>query len=473
MSVAKRNNIDFGEIFSKPSSAQTNIKIPGINMSDSDSSSDSGSEHGGFLKNKKIIKTRENIEEYVPTCSSPDIMKNLMESYVPKTIGGGDSDGGHHVSRPIYHPRTPSPSPFPENISSILSQLTEKKTTDTLSTNETTSPLKNKSSSSRKKSSKVTKEQQTPQITAASAIDVMKQKETNLKCSLSNNQKRKLKKPDTVEKDEVGVVSAVAFKAKKQKIDSVQQPQPPLLMSTQQPRNNKQPVKMAPAPPPSSSNAIVQTTMIKISDEAIWLVKLPKKSVFDVDLHMPVKYCKNILPIFTKGVRVDLFVQKDKQETMWANVSIKNADNTKLPLPLYKIVNVDENIINNLPISMNNNVKFVESVLNGDSDKAYKIYEESGIIRIGSASSNSGDGLAAVTSKDLYANARIELKKNITYVFNLSLNIVFAKNYINVHSEYFRCSLHSRNDNNYLTCLVLNVIENFTIENDTKLMHNI
>ena len=502
MSISKRVNIDFNEIFSK--SNQTNIKIPGIDMSDSESSSsDTVSDHGGFLKNKKIIKTRENVEEYIPTCSSPGVMKNLMESYIPKTIGGDSEENNKRV---IYNPRTPSPhQSFPENITSILSQLAEKKmhsnllpelqnitntnviattnnttsaaatTTTTTITNTTddseilnkNSTTKPKNTSSRKKSSKSPKDQHPIEMLKPThAISQQKQQneESSPKSTSSTAQKRKIKKTDS-EKDEISVT-----KAKRQKTDLATQQQS---SQQQQQQRNKQHVK---APSPSSSTS-TQTSMIKISDEAIWLVKLPKKSVFDVNIHMPVKYFKNILPIFNKGVRTDIFVQRDKQETMWANISIKNTESIKLPLSIYKIVSVDENIINNLPISMNNNVKFVEPVLNNNSDKNNKIFDESGIIRIGLTTGSSPDtttnGSTNSQQKDLYANARIELKKNITYIFNLSLNVVFAKNYINVNSDCFKCSLHSRSDNNYLVCLVINVIENFTIENGTKLMHYI
>ena len=492
MSVAKRTNIDFNEIFAK--SNQTNIKIPGINMSDSDSSSDSGSDLGGFLKNKKIIKTRENVEEYIPTCSSPGIMQNLMESYIPKKIGGDSVENKN--ARVIYNPRTPSPKPFPENINSILSQLAEKKTHSNIlpdiqnnnnnnnlknilntttqhqatatsaTTNhnediEKTNTQKNKNNSPRKKSQKLQKEQleKTKSIQPASQQDIIPKPKSVL------GQKRKIKKNEG-EKDE-----NINSKSKKQKIDA---------MSREMPSEHV--IKNTKSTSPKNTTSVStnigvgsQSSIIKISEDVICLIKMPKKNLIDVNLHVPVKYFKNVLPIFNKGVRTELFVQKDKQETIWTNISIKNSDNIKLPLSIYKIFTVDDNIINNLNISMNNTMKFVDPTLNSNSDKNYKIFDESGIIRVGHpSSSGQGDNISSFSQqRDLYANARIELKKNITYVFNLSLNVIFAKNYINVNSDCFKCSLHSRNDNNFLTCLVLNVVENFTIENGTKLMHNI
>lgn len=218
---------------------------------------------------------------------------------------------------------------------------------------------------------------------------------------------------------------------------------------------------------------------IEFKDEIIWLTNIPKKNMFDVNLQLDSKYYKNILPIFNKGIRLELFVQRDKNDLIWSNVSIKNIECIRLPIAIYKIVNVDENIINNLNTNMNNSVKFKESILNTSSDKNYKIYDESGIIRLGKldyGQTGVGDNVAAAdikNDKSLYANARIELKKNITYVFNLSLNVIFAKNYINVQSEHFKCSLHCRTDNNYLLCLVVVVACNYTIENGMKLMHNI
>lgn len=208
----------------------------------------------------------------------------------------------------------------------------------------------------------------------------------------------------------------------------------------------------AAAPPPAS--------FVEIKNDIVYLTRLQKKSSFEVNLQIPIKYYRNVMPIFNKGIRVELFVQREKSDNLWTSVSVKNVDGAKLPIAIYKILNVDENIIKNLALGMNNNIKFKESLLSQKSDKNYKVYDESGIVRVGSS------------DKSLYANARIELKKNITYVFNMSLNVIFARNYVNVQSEFYKCALQCRDDNNYLTCLVVTVLENHTIENGEKLMHN-
>ena len=230
---------------------------------------------------------------------------------------------------------------------------------------------------------------------------------------------------------------------------------------------------------------------IEITNDIVYLTRINKKSSFDVNLQIPLKYYKNVMPIFNKGIKLDLFVQRENSENLWTNVTIKNTDGLKIPIPIYKIVNVDENIIKNLNLVLNNTVEFKESILSSKSDKNYKIYDESGIIRIGSSdvvatiatksnvnSSNSIATKNTVTTNtiklnSLYSNARIELKKNCTYVFNLSLNIIFARNFINIQTEHFRCSLNCREDNHYLACLVITCTENHTIENGVCLMQNI
>ena len=229
---------------------------------------------------------------------------------------------------------------------------------------------------------------------------------------------------------------------------------------------------------------------IEITNDIVYLTRIHKKSSFDVNLQIPLKYYKNVMPIFNKGIKLDLFVQRENSENLWTNVTIKNTDGLKIPIPIYKIVNVDENIIKNLNLVLNNTVEFKESILSSKSDKNYKIYDESGIIRIGSsdvatiASKSNGSSSSSVTKttvtttnttklNSLYSNARIELKKNCTYVFNLSLNIIFARNFINIQTEHFKCSLNCREDNHYLACLVITCTENHTIENGVCLMQNI
>lgn len=187
---------------------------------------------------------------------------------------------------------------------------------------------------------------------------------------------------------------------------------------------------------------------------------IPKKTTFDVNLQIPIKYTKNILPIFHKGIKLELYVQREKSDNLWSNISIKNADGLKTPIPLYKIVNVDDGIVDNLRVAMNNNIEFKETLLNERSDKNYKIYDECGIIRVGDDNS-------------LYTNARIELKKHITYVFNLSLNVVFAHRFINIRTDKYKCAVHSRDDNNFLLCLLITVLDTYTIENGVKVMQHI
>lgn len=231
---------------------------------------------------------------------------------------------------------------------------------------------------------------------------------------------------------------------------------------------------------------------IEITNDIVYLTRINKKSSFDVNLQIPLKYYKNVMPIFNKGIKLDLFVQRENSENLWTNVTIKNTDGLKIPIPIYKIVNVDENIIKNLNLVLNNTVEFKESILSSKSDKNYKIYDESGIIRIGSSDvatiaskSNGNSSSSSIATKttatttnttklnSLYSNARIELKKNCTYVFNLSLNIIFARNFINIQTEHFKCSLNCREDNHYLACLVITCTENHTIENGVCLMQNI
>lgn len=200
--------------------------------------------------------------------------------------------------------------------------------------------------------------------------------------------------------------------------------------------------------------------LIEIKNAIIYLVYIPKKNAFDVNLQIPIKYMKNILPIFHKGIKLDIFVQHENSDHIWANVSIKNGDNIKTPVPLYKMVNIDDGIIDNIRIAMNNNMEFKETALNEKSDKNYKIYDECGIICIGDDNS-------------LYTNGRIELKKNITYVFNTSLNIMFGHRYINVQSDKYKCTVCSRDDSNFLICVVITVLDNHTIENGIKLLQYI
>lgn len=201
------------------------------------------------------------------------------------------------------------------------------------------------------------------------------------------------------------------------------------------------------------------SSMVEIKDSIIYLVHKPKKTLFSINLQIPIKYMKNILPIFHKGIKLDLFVQHENSDNLWANISMKSIDNHKIPIPLYTIINVDEQIINNIRVAMNNSIEFKEVILNKISDKNFKIYDECGIICIHDE------------DKSLYSNGRIELKKNITYIFNTSLNIMFAHRYINVQAEKYKCTICSRNDNNFLTCLIITVTEAHIIENGIKLMH--
>lgn len=201
-------------------------------------------------------------------------------------------------------------------------------------------------------------------------------------------------------------------------------------------------------------------SIINIKDDTIFITRYQKKNSYDINLQISLKYFKNIMPIFNKGVKVDLFAHREKSDNIWCNVILKNTENMKFPLAIFKIINIDENIISNLNVGMNNSIKFKESVLNTKSDKNYKIYDESGVIQIGD-------------NKDLYIISRIELKKNMTYVFNTSLNAIFARQYINIQNEFYKCSLYSRDDNKYLLCLVINVFDNYIIENGVRLMQNI
>lgn len=200
---------------------------------------------------------------------------------------------------------------------------------------------------------------------------------------------------------------------------------------------------------------------VEIRENLIMLTRMFKKNTFEVNLQIPVKFFKNVMPIFHKNIKLDLFVQRENSENLWSNVNVKSADTIKTPVAIYKIVNVDDSIIDNLRISMNNNVEnFKEPILSEKSDKNCKIYNESGVIRFGGS------------DQSIYSNARIELKKNLTYVFELSLNVIFARRYVNVQAEHYRCTMCSREDNNFLACVVIAATDNCTIENGVKLMHN-
>lgn len=204
--------------------------------------------------------------------------------------------------------------------------------------------------------------------------------------------------------------------------------------------------------------------VVNIEDDIVYITMF-QKNTYDVNLQISPKYFKDIMPIFNKGVRTDLYVQLEKSDTIWCNVVIKSTDGLKSRLAIYKIINIDDKIIPNLNVGMNNVIAFKESILSSKSDKNYKIYEESGVICVG--------GPDDLSNKDLYINARMEIKKNITYVFNTSLNAIFARQYINVQNEFYTCSLNSRDDNKYLLCLVITAMDNHIIENGVKLMHNI
>lgn len=219
------------------------------------------------------------------------------------------------------------------------------------------------------------------------------------------------------------------------------------------------------------STTTTSTSYIEIKDDTIFVVKPHKKNSYDINLNIPLKYFKSIMPVFNKGIKVDIFYNADKEKcnTIWSNISIKHSDNLKFPIAIYKIVNIDDKIINNLNVSMNNCNKSKEYVLSNKSDKNYKIFEESGIICIG-CENNDGD---MATDKDIYITARLELKKNTTYVFNTSINVIFSRFYLNIQNEYYKCSLNSREDNKYLICLVIVAMENHIIENGVKLMHYI
>lgn len=175
------------------------------------------------------------------------------------------------------------------------------------------------------------------------------------------------------------------------------------------------------------------------------------------------------MPIFNKGVKAEIFVYPghDRNDSMRLNINIKNTDGVKFPIAIYKIINIEDKIINNLNVGMNNKYDSCDLVPNNKSDKNYKIYDESGIIRVGKDDSQQTD------DKHLYITARMEIKKNITYVFNTSMNAIFARQYINIQNESYKCSLNSRNDNKYLVCLVITALENHIIENGVQLMYNI
>ncbi len=219
-------------------------------------------------------------------------------------------------------------------------------------------------------------------------------------------------------------------------------------------------------PPPSPSTSQQNSLPVEIRDNMIFLTRLHKKNSFEINLQVPIKYYKNVMPIFHKNVRLELFVQREKSDNLWSSVSVKNSDSIKTPLPIFKIVNVDDAVVDNLRLVLNNSFDNSpankEPKLNEKSDKNYKIYNESNVVRIGAGNDQS-----------IYSNARIELKKNITYVFRLSLNVIFARFYVNVQAEHYRCTICSRDDNNFLACLVITPSDNCTIENGVKLMHNI
>lgn len=216
----------------------------------------------------------------------------------------------------------------------------------------------------------------------------------------------------------------------------------------------------------SGENNMSYYQNFEIINDLVILLKCVKTS-FDINTQIPMKYYKNMVPIFNKGIRNDIFVKREHSDNLWLNINIKNIDMIKMPIAIYKIINVDDDIINNLKIRMNNIINFTTLSINNElSDKNYQIFDESGIIIINDEENNKDKG-------SLYMNARIELKKNVTYIFNLSLNIMFYKNFINIQSEYYKCSLQSRNDNNYLACLVINALNNYTLENNVKLMQYI
>lgn len=222
----------------------------------------------------------------------------------------------------------------------------------------------------------------------------------------------------------------------------------------------------------SSLNNHQDHDIITIEDDTLFLAEIPSKTSFNVNLQVPTKYYKNVMPIFNKGVRTELFVKNSKtSKNIWAHVSIKNTDEIQLPIAMYKIANIDSKIIDNLKSCMNNNIKFKENILNEKrSDKYTRVYNESGIIHIGNPNVNKNFDN---DDEALYSNGRIDLKKNLTYVFELSLNIIFAKKYINIYNTQYNCSLYSRSDNHFLSCLVINVYENCIIEHGVRLMQNV
>lgn len=221
----------------------------------------------------------------------------------------------------------------------------------------------------------------------------------------------------------------------------------------------------SPPPPPPPSQPL-ETTIMEIKNDIVYINRLPKKNSFDMNTQIPLKFLKNVMQIFNKNIRTELFSQVDTSGNIWANVSIKNPDNIKFPVALFKVINIDENILENFKKQPTNDIAFNDFVLNNESDKNIKVYDEnSGIITIGNPKNDKDDSI--------YINGRFELKKNITYMIKLSLNVIFARNYISTKSNYYKCSLMSREDNNYLLCLVLTATENHIIEYGVKLMQDI
>lgn len=270
------------------------------------------------------------------------------------------------------------------------------------------------------------------------------------------------KNTDTTDKNVVDILKKTKTPIKRR--NSI-----PTFMDVKKIKNNSIKNEKPPAVGQAQSISKKASSNIEIRDNVVILRKLEKKNTFDINIGIPLKYFNCVVPIFHKGLRVDLFVKRSNEDTLWATINVKNIENITVPVDILKIVNIDEKIIKNLNFRMNNTIKFTESILSEDSDKNFKIFKESGLIRIGQEETNSNQ---ISNDKNLYANARIELKKNITYIFELSLNVIFTRNYVNVYSENYRCNLYCQKNNNYLVCLVINVMNHHIIENGDKLMQN-
>lgn len=195
----------------------------------------------------------------------------------------------------------------------------------------------------------------------------------------------------------------------------------------------------------------------------ILLCALPRKTSSEINLFLPHEYANKLIPVYNKDVRA-FVCMVENDENLHVHLNFKNFEDVHLPLKLFKIMDIDDNILKYLMATQStsnlDNPPIKELVEMKMSDRYFKFYDVSSAIGFGEDHS-------------IITCARLELKKNVNYIFRIPLNAIFFFTYFTIFNRNYKSSLMVRNDNDYLCALVINCYENCIIETGVKLLKHI